>query len=100
MCGNGEKPCGVRLAPQRCFEANRRLRRLLGRDIPYAVPSVKALKLLSFGAFSFLGIPEIKTACVHKKVHKPFIFFADAYSKRQTERAYLLPSRSCFILRK
>ena len=38
MCGNGEKPCGVRLAPQRCFEANRRLRRLLGRDIPYAVP--------------------------------------------------------------
>ena len=67
MCGNGEKPCGVRLAPQRCFEANRRLRRLLGRDIPYAVPSVKALKLRSFGAFSFCfwALQKQKTAWVY-----------------------------------
>ena len=77
MCGNGEKPCGVRLAPQRCFEANRRLRRLLGRDIPYAVPSVKALKLRSFGAFSFCfwALQKQKTAWVHKKVHKPLKIF-------------------------
>jgi len=90
----------VRLAPQRRVEANRRLRRLLGRDIPYAVPSVKALKLLSFGAFFFFWYSRNKNGLRTQKGTQAVNFFADAYSKRQTERAYLLPSRSCFILRK
>jgi len=93
MCGNGENPYGVRLRPQACVEANRRKRRLLGRDIPYAVPKPG---LMRSGFFVFVN--QKKKGRIFPDFSALFVFVGCVVSGRSA--AYSLSSRSCFILRK